>query len=298
MVVSKHSAQREAGREHIPQYPKGFMGLRILQLIFSFVCMSLSAFVLSLAARSPPIIANQAPGIMIFFSLMTIFTSIYNIIACNIHPKFYNYWVVLTFEVILFMAWLVAFALMGSTGAILLALWQANGNSYPAETADLIAIFGSVMAGAGAVGAMNWILFFVSLVMNSVLITRHRSAGLHNKRVVGRSQPGGGEVTMQSEQSYQMYSQPSGYSQVEPVHNDGSRHDVYSSRIMSQPQHQHGYYPVSPVIGISRHGSPALMQAQTTSGSHPSSAWGQSTVVPIYEADSQSCKPTAPMELA
>ncbi|KAH7018089.1 uncharacterized protein B0I36DRAFT_368136 [Microdochium trichocladiopsis] len=304
MVVSKHSAEREAGREHIPQYPKGFVALRIIQLIFSLICMSLSAFALSLATSSTPMI-------MIFVSIFTLITTTYNIVACNIHPKLYNYWAVLTFEIFLFLAWLVAFALMGSSGAVLIASWQAYGNSLTSESADLIAVLGSVMAAAGAIGAMNWILFFVSLVMNSVLISRHRSAGLHSKRVAAGGQRDGGKVLMQSEQSYQMYPQPSGYSKVEPEHNAGPEQDVYSPHIMSPHQRQQTYYSVSSVDNMNRQGFPALVHAQSTGGSYqssvhaqstgdsyPSSAWVQSTPVPIYEADSQSCKPAAPMELA
>lgn len=41
---SKYSNQRAPGREHIPLYPKGFVAIRIIQLIFSIVCLGLSAF--------------------------------------------------------------------------------------------------------------------------------------------------------------------------------------------------------------------------------------------------------------
>ncbi|KXJ87843.1 hypothetical protein Micbo1qcDRAFT_207605 [Microdochium bolleyi] len=291
MAVPKHSAKRDAGREHIPQYPKGFVALRILQLIFSLICMGLSAFAMSLANSSTSII-------MIFVSIFTIITSTYNIIACNIHPKVYNYWAVLSFEILLFLAWLIAFALMGSSGAVLIASWQAYGNSLISESADLLAILGSVMAAAGAIGAMNWILFFVSLVMNSVLISRHRSAGLHSKCVGSGSRLDGGKVLVQPEQSYQMYAQPSGYSTVGFEHNPGSEGDADYPQIMSPHQRQQTYYQTPPGQNMGQHGSPALLHSQGTGGSYLSSVSGQLTPVPVYEADSQSCKPAAPTELA
>lgn len=35
---------RPAGMEHIPRYPRGFLVLRVLQLIGSFICLGLSAY--------------------------------------------------------------------------------------------------------------------------------------------------------------------------------------------------------------------------------------------------------------
>lgn len=41
---TKYSNQRPAGREHIPLYPRGFVIVRILQLIFAIICLGLSGF--------------------------------------------------------------------------------------------------------------------------------------------------------------------------------------------------------------------------------------------------------------
>lgn len=41
---SKYSNQRVPGKEHIPLYPKGFVAIRIIQLIFGIICLGLSAF--------------------------------------------------------------------------------------------------------------------------------------------------------------------------------------------------------------------------------------------------------------
>lgn len=41
---TKYSSQRPAGREHIPLYPRGFVIVRILQLIFGLICLALSGY--------------------------------------------------------------------------------------------------------------------------------------------------------------------------------------------------------------------------------------------------------------
>lgn len=45
--TSKHSAVRLPGREHVPLYPKGFIAVRILQLIFAVIVLGLGAYGLS-----------------------------------------------------------------------------------------------------------------------------------------------------------------------------------------------------------------------------------------------------------
>ena len=47
--TTKYSAVRLPGREHIPVYPKGFIAVRILQLIFSVIVLGLGAYGLSWA---------------------------------------------------------------------------------------------------------------------------------------------------------------------------------------------------------------------------------------------------------
>lgn len=42
-----YSAARPAGREHVPAYPKGFIAIRIVQLVIAVIIIGLSAFGLS-----------------------------------------------------------------------------------------------------------------------------------------------------------------------------------------------------------------------------------------------------------
>jgi hypothetical protein len=41
---SKYSAERAPGREHIPLYPRGFIALRIVQLVLSLIIIGLCGF--------------------------------------------------------------------------------------------------------------------------------------------------------------------------------------------------------------------------------------------------------------
>jgi hypothetical protein len=43
-MASKYSSMRDVGREHVPLYPRGFIGLRIVQLIMSLLATGLSAY--------------------------------------------------------------------------------------------------------------------------------------------------------------------------------------------------------------------------------------------------------------
>lgn len=44
MAYSKYSSDRSPGREHIPLYPKGFIGIRIVQLIIAILTVGLAAY--------------------------------------------------------------------------------------------------------------------------------------------------------------------------------------------------------------------------------------------------------------
>lgn len=50
--VQKHSSERIAGREHFPVYPKGFIAVRIVQLVLAVICLGLCAYGVTLFAFS------------------------------------------------------------------------------------------------------------------------------------------------------------------------------------------------------------------------------------------------------
>ena len=48
MFESSRSAQRAPGREHVPLYPKGFIAIRIVQLVVAVIILGLIAYSMSL----------------------------------------------------------------------------------------------------------------------------------------------------------------------------------------------------------------------------------------------------------
>ncbi len=70
----KYSAARVPGREHIPLFPKGFIAVRIVQLVLCLLVLALSAygiaggyaangivFILAVVSCTPPIIPSPKP---------------------------------------------------------------------------------------------------------------------------------------------------------------------------------------------------------------------------------------------
>lgn len=47
-ATNKYSNERTAGREHFPLYPKGFVAIRIVQLVLAIIVLGLSAYGVSL----------------------------------------------------------------------------------------------------------------------------------------------------------------------------------------------------------------------------------------------------------
>ncbi len=44
MEAPKYPTDRPAGREHIPVYPKGFVAIRVVQLVLALITLGLSAY--------------------------------------------------------------------------------------------------------------------------------------------------------------------------------------------------------------------------------------------------------------
>ncbi|KAK1972255.1 hypothetical protein LY78DRAFT_688451 [Colletotrichum sublineola] len=137
---SKYSRQRVRGHEHVPLYPKGFIALRIVQLILAIIVTGLCAY----GIYREPIEGNC---LMIFVSLSTVAVTIWLIVAEFRSPKAYNYWAVLALEIFLLFFWLCSFAVLATQAA-------RTCSAPPA-------------------------LFITSLVIHSVMLHRHRKAGLH-----------------------------------------------------------------------------------------------------------------------
>ncbi|CAG9989958.1 unnamed protein product [Clonostachys byssicola] len=176
---------RLPGREHIPDYPKGYVAVNVIQLIFSIILIGCSGFALA-------VLPTLAGVFIMISSLVSFAISIWLISARQCAPQAFNYWASIAFDVFLFIFYLIGWAL----SAIASIFWMGS-------------IYGIVNAVMAVFGAFNWIMFIVALIVDAVVVARHRRAGLRNKPGL----PVGAAATTTTvpqtkEEQYQMTPQP------------------------------------------------------------------------------------------
>ncbi|KAI1752669.1 hypothetical protein F4782DRAFT_530156 [Xylaria castorea] len=165
--MSNYVSERAAGREHIPIYPKGFVAVRIIQLVLGIICLGLTAFTVSVAPLVGAIL-------MLFTAIVTLISSIYILVVHFQSPTAYNYWAILGLDIFHVIFWLISFALLAAQAALLL-----DFGSYYYGYYDGYTILGSIVAAAAGLGAVNWVVYLVALILHSIALHRHRRAGLH-----------------------------------------------------------------------------------------------------------------------
>ncbi|KAI0966469.1 hypothetical protein F4678DRAFT_296206 [Xylaria arbuscula] len=158
---------RPVGREHVPIYPKGFVAVRIIQLVLGIICLGLSAYIVS-------IIPITGAVLVLFTSIVTLISSIYILVAHFGPPAAYNYWAILGLDIFHVIFWLISFALLASQAAAVLSYTDYYGFFDDAYTA-----YGSIAAAAAGLGAVNWVVYLVALILHGIALHRHRQAGLH-----------------------------------------------------------------------------------------------------------------------
>ncbi|RYP77206.1 hypothetical protein DL771_001255 [Monosporascus sp. 5C6A] len=171
-----YSNQRPAGKEHIPLYPRGFVAVRIIQLIVGL-------------------------------AIATLIASIYCLVAHFGPPGAYNYWAILGLDVFLLLFWLISFAVLAAQVAPFLAYYSAYYDYYSDYSDyydyysydDAVLTYVAILAGAAGLGGLEFILYIVSLSIHSVMVHRHRKAGLHCMPLGSSSHaaPAGGKIEMQ-----------------------------------------------------------------------------------------------------
>ncbi|KAI0204632.1 hypothetical protein F4808DRAFT_414408 [Astrocystis sublimbata] len=228
-------AERAAGREHIPLYPKGFVALRIIQLVLGIICLGLTAYAVAVA----PI---TGAALMLFTAIVTLLTSIYLLVAHFGPPKAYNYWAILGLDIFHVIFWLISFALLAAQAALVISYY---GNYYVEFT-----IYGSIIAAAAGLGGVNWVTYLVALIMHSIALHRHRGAGLRAMPGQSTSAPAaagapvGGEKIQMQPQSQPQPQQPqtqTHYPQEGQVHEAPIAQQTYQ-----QQPHQQQIYQEQP----------------------------------------------------
>ncbi|RYP54520.1 hypothetical protein DL768_000722 [Monosporascus sp. mg162] len=214
-----YSNQRPAGKEHIPLYPRGFVAIRIVQLVIGL-------------------------------AIATLIASIYCLVAHFGPPQAYNYWAILGLDIFLLVFWLISFALLAAQVAYYLYYYSSYSYygysdysdyydyDYYVYDAVVYLTYFQILAGAVGLGGVEFILYIISLSIHSVMVHRHRKAGLHCMPLGPSSHaaPGGGRPEMQP-QLQQPHPQPA------PVYHPNSGNSLQN--IYPNPQ-QSTASPVSP----------------------------------------------------
>ncbi|KAF3017897.1 hypothetical protein E8E14_013212 [Neopestalotiopsis sp. 37M] len=216
MSDRQYSNQRKPGREHWPLYPKGFIGLRIVQLVLAILDLGLSAY--CAAAFGAVNLYLDGINLTLFAAIATMVVTIYLLVVQYNAPQSYNYWAVLALDIFLLVFWLIAFALLATETYIVSAYYYScvSGLCYVTELGE------GIVAAAAGVGGVQFALFIVSLVIHSVMVHRHRKAGLHCRPLHSSHHhetqsaiPLGTTTNPAEKHASQTHSQP--YSQAQPA---------------------------------------------------------------------------------
>ncbi|KAI2467096.1 hypothetical protein F4781DRAFT_433749 [Annulohypoxylon bovei var. microspora] len=262
---SKYSNQRVPGKEHIPLFPKGFVAIRIIQLIISIICLGLCAFGIAYLVFS-------GDALMLFTAIATIITSIYCLVAEFGPPKAYNYWAILSLDIFLVIFWLISFALLAAQVAAGFALYHEYSDFYEeyygvSTDNTAYAVYGACLAAAAGLGGLEFLLYIISLSVHGVMLHRHRKAGLKAMpfNVASGGAPAVAVLPVDGEK-FQMQSQAT---QVYPQQ---------TAPAMGPPPPQQGYYPPS---------SPSPLSSQPTGNSYVQPQQIVNPTQPIYEVPGQ-----------
>jgi len=170
-------------RSHITALPKGFVIVRILQLFFALTTFAFTIFRNAVYPTVGSVIGTVASGISSITLIWLLITSYHS-------PKAYNYWAILAFEIFLFLFWMPTFLFTLFDAFFVDDFLQPQCNreyNYSTRTSSRVChdpttlskAFGVTLALTGAFAGVLLILYLVSLIVVSVFIGRHRTAGGH-----------------------------------------------------------------------------------------------------------------------
>ena len=163
----KYSPIRAPGHEHIPLYPRGFIALRIVQLVLCLLVLGLTAYGCAALPTSGNIF-------MLVVSLFTLITSVYHLVthySGSLRRTGYNYWAVLALDIFLVIMWLASFALLASEASFLFSYFGGfvsyyddyyGVSSYSSSSYALgyIGVAAACMAAAAGLGGILLYVFF------------------------------------------------------------------------------------------------------------------------------------------
>ncbi|KAH7155407.1 hypothetical protein B0J13DRAFT_225163 [Dactylonectria estremocensis] len=276
--MAQINAVRAQGKEHFPPYPHGFTVLRIFQLVFSII-------ILGVVSYTVYVLAFSGNCLMLFTTVVTFIASLYMVIANQSAHQLYNYWAVLSLDIFLVIFWLISFALLASQTAY---LWAVGGSycdyysCYYGSLSGSALIYGAILATACGLGALEFLFFFISLIIHSVAVCRHRRSGLHcNPAPAGTGAVAVAvPVQMQTQHPHGMinYQGPPQFGAPMGQNPGLNTQSVYNPALPPQgyppqgypPQQQLGEKPMSPAVPHGQqqfYTQPPPLVPQTTGGS-------------------------------
>jgi hypothetical protein len=171
-------------RNHILPVPKGLLVLRCFQLATAVAILGLSAYGIYW-------LSFDGDNLTMFSAIASIIIVTYILVAQTALPAAYNYWAILGLDIFAIVFWIISFSLLASEVAAFTLYSTYTTSSclytwdgvcyYKAKRAvyTTIATYRNAMAAAAGLGGLEFILFTVTLVFQSIYLHRHRKAGGH-----------------------------------------------------------------------------------------------------------------------
>ncbi|KAL7943157.1 hypothetical protein V8C42DRAFT_114814 [Trichoderma barbatum] len=182
------ASERPRGQEHIPDYPKAWIWMRVLQIVTGLIVLFLS-----IHALEEFHVPTGIQVVMIVIATFTVGVSILLIIAQFASPRIFRYWVPLGFDFALIVAWAVSTAVLIAQTSNLVAKRGTDDGAGSRHAADLGRLHehshpipkhhvATLYAIAG-IGCLEFCLFFISWATDAIAIKRHRAAGFPCKPI-------------------------------------------------------------------------------------------------------------------
>jgi hypothetical protein len=111
--TTDYSTTPTVSNGHIVQMPKGFIAVRILQLIFAFFVLAISGFLINRTFYG----TYGQEAFSLFCGLLTIIIVIYDLVAEKAAQAAYNMWAILSLDILATIFWLSAMASLAALRA-------------------------------------------------------------------------------------------------------------------------------------------------------------------------------------
>ncbi|KAH0494943.1 hypothetical protein TgHK011_008521 [Trichoderma gracile] len=180
------ASERPRGQEHIPEYPKLWIWMRVFQLV-----VGLTVLFLSIHALEGFRILMDLSIVMIVISAASVGLTIWLIVAQFSSPRAFRYWITLVLDFLIFVAWTVSGSILVSHTSALVAQRSVTGNRFdhPEQQHQhpLHESHVSTFYAIAGLACLEFSLFCSSWIIDAVVIRRHRQIGLPSKPLKKRA---------------------------------------------------------------------------------------------------------------